>query len=104
VPGRGAVEADAVPQEHGRDVDRDLVDEVGVKALGGQVGAEDLEVLAAGRVLRGGDVVPARAGEDRAGRSPVVSAGGHRGESPWELWGEGVLGFLELHAARAVGG
>src|SRR6266513_2969961 len=46
VEGRGR-KADPVAQEHREDIDQDLVDEPSLQALAGQVGAEDLQVLAA---------------------------------------------------------
>ena len=58
-------EADAVAEQHRQYVHQDLVDEPPLQALTGDVGAEDLQVLAARSVQCGGDRFPDVTGEDR---------------------------------------
>ena len=58
-------EADTVAEKHRQDIHQDLVDEPSLKALAGQVGAEDLQVLAARSVARRGDGFLDVAGEER---------------------------------------
>src|SRR6266700_4388856 len=56
-------EADAVAEQDRQDLYHDLVDEPPSQALAGDVGAEDLEVLAARGIQRGGDRFPDVTGE-----------------------------------------
>src|SRR3712207_186757 len=49
---RAAEERDAVPEQHGCDVHEDLVDQVRLEALPGDVGAEENDVAVLGRALR----------------------------------------------------
>ena len=58
-------EADAVAEQYRQYVHQDLVDKAPLQALGGHVGAEDLEVLAARGAARRGDRFPDVAGEVR---------------------------------------
>ena len=58
-------ETDAVAEQHGQYVHEDLVDEPPLQALAGDVGAEDLQVLAARSVQRRGDRFPDVAREIR---------------------------------------
>src|SRR5690349_11225504 len=51
-------EADAVAEQHRQYVHQDLVDKAPLQALGGHVGAEDLQALAARGAARRGDRFP----------------------------------------------